>query len=102
MTLPSAFFFIYSFSKCLGIIIGSDQHRHLEDNRPIIIGDVVNKMHRHRALGYLASMVSCHDCFMYIMPVHFWSAKLWQWSRVYIDCFCRIEASYKLYPPGAH
>src|SRR4030042_7087108 len=101
MTLPGALFFVYSFSQCPGIIIRSNQYRHLEEYRTIVIADVVNKMHRHCALGYFASMIGCHDGFVYIMPVHSCSAKLWQWSRVDIYGFCRIKSSYKLYPPGA-
>src|SRR4030042_2404160 len=102
MTLPGAFFFVHSLSQCSSIIIRPDQYRHLEDNRTIIIADVVNKMHRHGTLGYFPPMIGCHDGLVHKMSVHTCSAKLWQWSRVNVDGFCGIESSYKLQPAGAH
>jgi hypothetical protein len=47
-------------------------------------------------------MISGHDRLVNMMSVHPCSAKPRQGSGVDIDCFGRIESSYKLQPPGAH
>jgi len=102
MTLPGAFFFVYSLRQGLGIIVGSNEDRHLEENRAVIKGDIVDKMHRHGALSYFTPVIGGHDGFVHVMSEHSRPPKPRQGSRVYIDGSCGIEPSNKLQPPGAH
>ena len=96
MTLPGSFFLINSFREGLGIIVRSHQHRHLEDDRAMIIAGIINKMHCHGALNNLAPVVRCQDRFVDMMTVHPRSAEPGEGPRVDIHRSCRIEPSYKL------
>jgi hypothetical protein len=102
MTLPRTFLFVHSSGQRLGIVLRSDQHRHLENNRTMIVGSLVDKMHCHGALHNLASTISRNDGFVHMMPVHPCSAKPRQGPRMNINGLRGVEPSDKLQPSGTH
>lgn len=96
MTLPGPFFFIDPFGQGFGIILGSDQHRHLEEDRAMVIGGLIDKMHGDSALCDFAPAIGSDHSLVNTMAIHSRSSESGKRARVDIDSFFRIEAPNKL------